>query len=325
MSVHLRQLVACLAVALTATAGCSAVVSGSPAPVGAAIVSPTIPRPFPTAGSATPPQSADGSTGSSAESSSAGSASADSAPETEPSRPTGDPESTGPVVTPTVLNPSTVPNPATSAPASTAGSPTVVGPCPGVNSADVDAVIACLRVAADGFWSGQLNQPITEPVVADPSITDVPEKCRPALTTTPAFTCLVDGTLYITKPFADQIRRTFTGQDLIYAYAALIGHEIGHVVQRAVHQPNVGSATTDAQSRQIEQQADCLAGVWAAALVKAGRLDGRRFVDDGYTLISAISSNPEIAAHGDPPTRRQAMQRGLAGGRPQACQLATFS
>ena len=180
----------------------------------------------------------------------------------------------------------------------------------------------CLSASVSDFWSGELNQAVSEQVVVSPSESDVPSDCRPGLTQAPAFTCNVDGKLYITSGLVALIAKYFTGSDVVYAYATLLAHEIGHVVQKAVDQPGYGTA---AQSLMIEQQADCLSGVWAAHEVAQGQLDGAAFVDVSRRLLTLVSSNAEISTHGTPAVRTAAVANGLAGGRPQTCSLATFS
>ena len=71
---------------------------------------------------------------------------------------------------------------------------------------------------------------------------------------------------------------------MAYRFAATLGHEMGHVVQFAVHAPLVEKDhPTAAQSQQIEQQADCLSGVWAAGV----GLDAQRFVGCGEGSLRA--------------------------------------
>ncbi len=51
-------------------------------------------------------------------------------------------------------------------------------------------------------------------------------------------------------------------------------------------QPGYGDGgSSQAVSRQVEQQADCLSGVWAHQQSAAGRLDADRLAADAHTLI----------------------------------------
>jgi uncharacterized protein len=227
--------------------------------------------------------------------------------------------------TPRTTAPTTTAPPSTRTVASTPTPEVLPSPCPSA-AGTATSIVTCLQKSTSDFWSGTLNEVAQEPIVLSPSTDQVPEACRPALQTTPAFTCQIDGTLYVTHGFVVQIGQDFRGTDQQYAFASLVSHEIGHVVQGLVGQPGYTDPNkSNALSQQIEQQADCLSGVWAASEVKAGRLDADRFVADSQELIALNSTNPEIATHGTPPVRAAAIRKGLSGGRPQSCNLATFS
>ncbi len=142
----------------------------------------------------------------------------------------------------------------------------------------------------------------------------------------PAFTCQVNDTVYINSSLIDLIGGQFGRREVPYAVASVVAHEIGHVVQAAVRQPGYHQANpSDAASQRIEQQADCLSGVWAYRESSRGALDRVLFLKVAKALISDVSSNPEVATHGTPDQRAAAVARGLRLGRPQDCALATFS
>lgn len=217
----------------------------------------------------------------------------------------------------------------TSAPPATTTTTTTTRPSTAVNGrtlcADdtaVDTLTSCLRSALSTFWSGELNDTVDEPVVLDPRAAAVPAECRRGLTAAPAFTCRSDRTLYVTASLLSQLRRTMPGDDLFYAVASLQSHEFGHVLQYQLGQPEVARIDTDARSRFVEQQADCLSGVWAQ---HAGSgFDQARFRRVALRLITLVSSNSEVAGHGTPAARLAAIDRGLRSGRPQSCRLVTF-
>ena len=221
---------------------------------------------------------------------------------------------------------SAVPSSTASAPSTPSSSttpvPAGVTPCP---QTDPYATVGCLRQVLSDFWSGQLNSVIGEAVVLDAYPAQVPRPCRPGIELGTAITCKVDLTLYVSPQFLALIEANFHGVDLALALASLTAHEIGHVLQYTLHQPEIEQHDpSDATVRRIEQQADCLSGVWAGHAASTGTLDAHRFVADAVKLISLVSSNPEIATHGTPPQRRAAIERGLNGGTPGACHLVTF-
>ncbi len=239
---------------------------------------------------------------------------------------------TGPVLTnaPTATSaPSTV---APSSPGSTAPptaptnpapSSAAVGPALCADATTQNATAQCLRSALSHFWSGQLNQVISEPVYLEPTAAQVPTACRGGITGAPAFTCEINKSLYINKSLLDLINRYVPAAEQVYAFAALQAHEMGHVLQYTLHQPQIGLAhPTDRQRQFLEQQADCLSGVWAHS---ESRFDQTLFRTTAVRLVTLVSSNTEIATHGTPPQRAAAIERGLASGRPQSCRLVTFS
>ncbi|HEY2300008.1 MAG TPA: neutral zinc metallopeptidase [Jatrophihabitans sp.] len=229
--------------------------------------------------------------------------------------PTTPPPTTAPTSTPS-------PTASMSESASTTAVPAGITPCP---QADPSAAVGCLHQVLSDFWSGQLNNVIGESVVLDADPTQVPRPCRPGIELGTAITCRVDLTLYVSRQFLALIEANFHGVDLDLALASVTSHEIGHVLQYTLHQPQIQQhEESDATSRFVEQQADCLSGVWAAQAVRTGTLDGGRFLADAGKLIELVSSNPEIATHGTPRQRRAAIERGLTSGSPGVCRLVTF-
>jgi predicted metalloprotease len=114
------------------------------------------------------------------------------------------------------------------------------------------------------YWSAQLNNVVDEPIVLDPSASQVPARCRGGLDGGTAFTCKSDLTLYITQAFLTLIDKYFHDVDRALAIASVASHEIGHVLQYTLHQPEIERKhPSDATSQVVEQQADCLSGVWA--------------------------------------------------------------
>lgn len=239
---------------------------------------------------------------------------------------------TKPIVTnaSTVTPPSSTPTPTSSLPtspptpfSSPAPSTAAAGPALCASANSQNATAQCLRSALSDFWSGQLNAFVSERVYLDATAAQVPTNCRGGITGAPAFTCAINRALYINKSLLDLIDRYVPAADQIYAFAAVQAHEMGHVLQYTLHQPQIGLPNpTDGQRQFLEQQADCLSGVWAHS---ERRFVGARFLGIAVQLLTLVSSNPEIATHGTPLQRAAAIERGLASGRPQSCRLVTFS
>jgi predicted metalloprotease len=188
--------------------------------------------------------------------------------------------------------------------------------CPGPST---PAIVSCLRASLAGYWSRVVGRNVSVRVVLAPATADVPRDCRDAVRVHTAFTCPKDDRVYITAPYIALLRSSSPAADMSYRFAATLGHEMGHVVQFAVHAPLVeNDHPTTAQSQQIEQQADCLSGVWAAGV----RLDVQRFAAAANEVFELIDSDFERHFHGDPDARIDAVQRGENGRTPQSCGLA---
>jgi predicted metalloprotease len=187
------------------------------------------------------------------------------------------------------------------------------------------AITQCLRGALSNYWSGELNEFVSEPVHIAAHKSEVPRPCRPAIDSAPAFTCKTNLSLYINQPLLHVINKFISRSNRRYAFAAVQGHEMGHVLQYTLHQPQIEHRhPTLRQIRYVEQQADCLDGVWARNEVDAGRLNRVVFRHVAVKMIKLVSTNDEVRTHGTPHQRAEALDRGLHGGRPQACHLASF-
>ncbi len=287
------------------------------APASSPAGSRTAPSVAPTAGQPTPTDSSPADLPTGGETSAPATRTASSAS----SPPTTNPPSSPPATPTTTSRPTTRSTGPTTIPVG-AGFPL----CPAVPVTDSPGTVACIRASVSQFWSGELNQVVDQAVVIDPVAGRVPAACRPALTSELAFTCQVNDTVYLTPLLLSQLTKEFPAGEVPYALSTIVGHEIGHVVQAAVKQPGYTDTTgSQAISQRIEQQADCLAGVWAHSAVADGRLGSATFVRVSRTFLTGISSNPEIYTHGTPDQRMAALGRGLRAGRPQDCGLATFS
>jgi predicted metalloprotease len=191
------------------------------------------------------------------------------------------------------------------------------------------SVVHCLVLDVTHFWVGELHVQVGESMVVDPAPRSVPQACRDILGLGTAFYCTANRTVYLTGAFISRSSTAY-GPDLPYALAAVVGHEFGHVVQDAVHQPGF-EATDLASSRTIEQQADCLLGVWGHDAAARRLLDGgtlKRITQAEYTTVDQLPPPPNLhgyserATHGTVPQRLAAFDAGLTAGRPATCGLA---
>ena len=187
--------------------------------------------------------------------------------------------------------------------------------CPGPATG---AIVSCLSASLTGFWSHTFGHKIAQPVVVAPAAASVPASCRGAVARSTAFTCPTDATVYLTAPYVARLQDAAPRSDAPYRFAATLGHEMGHVVQLSQRAPLIEKEhPTLAESRSIEQQADCLSGVWAASV----GIPDTRFLAAVDEVLRIVDSPVERATHGTPAARIQAVKRGQQGGTPQSCGL----
>jgi predicted metalloprotease len=201
--------------------------------------------------------------------------------------------------------------------------------CPRAGEA-APAVVRCLSEDIGRMWTGWAGKPVESRVTVDPAPRTVHRDCAAFLAFGTAFYCPPDGRTYVTGAAVARDRREF-GDRLPYALAVILAHEAGHRVQYVLDVPGVDDSG-DAASRRIEQQADCLAGVWAHDAAVRARLEPAVFRDverRELTLISRLTPPPgthldgydETRTHGTVAQRVAAFDRGYAGG-PPACGIS---
>jgi uncharacterized protein len=151
------------------------------------------------------------------------------------------------------------------------------------------------------------------------------------------FYCPADERLYLDLSFFAELDRRF-GAPGDFAQAYVIGHEVGHHVQKLlgvseqVHRARAGldEAGSNALSVKLELQADCYAGVWghhagrSQGLLEPGDAEeGLRAAaaigDDTLQRRSAGRVSPESWTHGSSEQRLAWLRRGLETGDPSAC------
>jgi predicted metalloprotease len=152
------------------------------------------------------------------------------------------------------------------------------------------------------------------------------------------FYCPNDGKVYIDPSFANELSKRF-GAPGDAAMAYVIAHEVGHHVQDLqgilgkAHQLQARGSTTEGNAIQVqvELQADCYAGVWAAKAHDAqGSILEPGDVEEAMRAAEAVGDDtlqkqaqgyvvPDSFTHGTSEQRIAALQRGLKSGDPAAC------
>jgi predicted metalloprotease len=161
-----------------------------------------------------------------------------------------------------------------------------------------------------------------------------PSGCGAAQTATGPFYCPEDEKVYLDLGFFEELQSRLgaTGE---FARAYVIGHEIGHHVQKILgieakmrQMQQKDAAAANALSVRLELQADCFAGVWASTTENRGltrddinsALSAAAAVGDDRLQRAATGTvNPETFTHGSSAQRVQWFQTGLSSGKVQAC------
>jgi len=201
--------------------------------------------------------------------------------------------------------------------------------CPSAGQ-DAAKVVACLVADLNRSWGTTIGKTVGVRVTVDPQAGRVDHRCRSFLAFGTAFYCPPDGQAYITALSVSRTRAAF-GEQFPYALAAIVAHEAGHRVQYAVKQAGL-DRDGDAASRAVEQQADCLAGVWAYGAARRGLVDPAGFraaYAKEMRLVSALKppagagldDYDEVATHGTPAQRVAAFDRGDSGAVANPCRL----
>lgn len=181
--------------------------------------------------------------------------------------------------------------------------------------------------------AGETYRPPTLVLFTD----QVQSACGLSSSATGPFYCPGDEKLYLDTGFFDELARLGGPGDFAQAY--VIGHEVGHHVQKLLG--------TEAQVRQLqsrarsqaeanrvqvamELQADCYAGVWAYHANRRDRVLEPGDVEEGLQAAASIGDDrlqrgagqvvsPESFTHGSAAQRQQWLRTGLERGDPNAC------
>ncbi|HYZ48275.1 MAG TPA: neutral zinc metallopeptidase [Sphingomonas sp.] len=162
--------------------------------------------------------------------------------------------------------------------------------------------------------------------------------CGAAQSAMGPFYCPTDKSVYLDTDFYSELSQRF-GAKGDFAQAYVIAHEVGHHVQDLMGtldkahnlQARASEAEGNAVQVRVELQADCYAGVWAAA--NRNRLEPGD-VEEGMTAASAIGDDtlqretqgrvvPESFTHGTSEQRMRWLRKGMDTGDPAQCD--TFS
>ena len=153
------------------------------------------------------------------------------------------------------------------------------------------------------------------------------------------FYCPNDGKVYLDPSFANELSQRF-GAPGDAALAYVIAHEVGHHIQdlegtlSKANQLQARASKTEgnAVQVQVELQADCYAGVWAANARDAqGSILEPGDVEEAMRAAEAVGDDtlqkqaqgyvvPDSFTHGSSAQRIAALQRGLKSGNPATCQ-----
>jgi predicted metalloprotease len=148
------------------------------------------------------------------------------------------------------------------------------------------------------------------------------------------FYCPADSGVYLDLRFFTELLHNRRVGAAAQAY--IIGHELGHHIQRLVGiARRVDAATTTNQSQKnalsvrVELQADCLAGVWARSAFPRSGLDVSELyeglktahvIGDDYLAKAAGNAvDPTLFTHGSSEQRQRWLRTGYQTGRPNAC------
>ena len=158
--------------------------------------------------------------------------------------------------------------------------------------------------------------------------------CGAAQSAMGPFYCPTDQGIYLDTSFFDELAGRF-GAKGDFAQDYVIAHEFGHHIQNLLGtsdkvqqiQRSSGETEGNAASVRLELQADCYAGVWAAA--NRSRMEPGD-LEEGLTAANAIGDDtlqkeaqgrvvPDSFTHGSSAERMRWLKRGIDSGDPAQC------
>ncbi len=218
------------------------------------------------------------------------------------------------------------------------------GPAPGAEAADpqVDFVRAVLGETEDVWtaWFQQHGRTYTKPklILFSGSIDSA---CGFASAASGPFYCPGDQHVYLDLAFFRQLSTQF-GAPGDFARAYVIAHEVGHHVQDLLGTTAAASSAERRSDRvganhvseEVELQADCYAGVWAAQANQARHILEPGDLEQGLRAASSVGDDtlqkrmqgtvvPDSFTHGTSEQRVRWFRRGYDSGKVENCD--TFS
>jgi uncharacterized protein len=160
-------------------------------------------------------------------------------------------------------------------------------------------------------------------------------RCGPHTGSGP-FYCPADDGVYLDLRFFQVLQSDAHGPVAVAAQAYIVGHELGHHVQRLIGIADRVDAANradptgrNARSVHVELQADCLSGVWArSAYPRSGlspsdldqALKTAHVIGDDY-VARAVGNivDTSVFTHGSSAQREHWLTTGYRSGRPAAC------
>ncbi|MEO8538541.1 MAG: neutral zinc metallopeptidase [bacterium] len=184
--------------------------------------------------------------------------------------------------------------------------------------ATVDDLIELARSDIDTFWQNEFDIDgvvYDGPIKFEPYTTEIETDCGRASLNN-AFYCSADHSIYYDSNFLTE-QLNSNGD---FAPVLIVAHEWGHLVQSLV-----GILQDDTlYSIQVELQADCLAGVWAADADSRGLMEQGDFNEAIVALFNVGDPRGtqffDPQAHGRAGDRINSFQDGFEGGI-EACSL----
>lgn len=165
----------------------------------------------------------------------------------------------------------------------------------------------------------------------------VSSACGMASAAAGPFYCPGDQKVYIDLSFYQQLASKF-GAPGDFARAYVIAHEVGHHLQNLIGvtdqtqraQQTMGKSEANHVSVQVELQADCFAGVWAAQANAARRILEPGDLEQGLQAASSVGDDtlqkrtqgmvvPDSFTHGSSAQRVRWFKRGFESGKIGAC------